>query len=241
MKKLLYLLPTSLLLFFTLMFNFSYGGVDVPNNCIPPQHTGVPSDPAYLGQFHAHYANGAAVYDLTQPQHIEFAACDPPPATNGSSTTHSMSSRIKAILTPQGGAAINIDAPAQMTVQVTKNNGADPQTGSYQTEMLQLNIQGGNLPPGVMIRESPTLQSTGQTTIAHNGTGYHIDSFFDIFTELSVDGGQTWSPSTTGPGHVVLTSPTAGGIPTLNQWGIIIFTILILGTAVVFIRRRQMV
>jgi hypothetical protein len=24
---------------------------------------------------------------------------------------------------------------------------------------------------------------------------FHIDSFFDVFTELSVDGGQTWMPS----------------------------------------------
>jgi hypothetical protein len=48
-----------------------------------------------------------------------------------------------------------------------------------------------------MIRESPTLASTGQTSIADLGGGlYRIDSFFDIFTELSVDGGSTWMPAT---------------------------------------------
>ena len=47
-----------------------------------------------------------------------------------------------------------------------------------------------------MILESPTLWSFGQTTITDIGGGqYHIDSFFDIFTELSLDGGSTWLPS----------------------------------------------
>ena len=47
-----------------------------------------------------------------------------------------------------------------------------------------------------MIRESPTVPSIGQTTIQDLGGGnYHIDSFFDIFTELSLDGGQTWIPA----------------------------------------------
>lgn len=229
------------MLLLTLSFNASFGGVDSQTNCVPPGGSaGIPGGPEYLGQFHATYPNGANVYDLTQPQHSMFANCDPPPPTNGSSTTHSMGSQIKGKLSVNGGPQMDIQAPAQMTVRVTKQSGADPQTGQYNTEMLQLDIQGGNLPAGVMIRESPTLQSTGQTTIAHNGTGYHIDSFFDIFTELSVDGGQTWNPSSSGPGHVVLTSSATGGIPTLNQWGMIIFTIMILGTAVVFIRRRRM-
>ena len=31
-----------------------------------------------------------------------------------------------------------------------------------------------------------------------------VSSFFDIFTEISVDGGATWSPATTGPAEVSL-------------------------------------
>jgi hypothetical protein len=53
-----------------------------------------------------------------------------------------------------------------------------------------------------MIRESPTLPSKGKTSITDIGApgpgpgdnGYHIDSFFDVFTELSLDGGMTWIP-----------------------------------------------
>jgi hypothetical protein len=48
----------------------------------------------------------------------------------------------------------------------------------------------------MMLRESPTLPSLGTTTVASQPGGvFHIDSFFDIFTELSLDGGQTWIPA----------------------------------------------
>lgn len=84
-------------------------------------------------------------------------------------------------------------------------------TGTFQTEMLTLNLTGG----GVIIRESPTLASTGQTTIANIGGGqFQIDSFFDIFTELSLDNGQTWIPSE-GSTRVNLTAipePGAGSL-----------------------------
>ena len=64
-----------------------------------------------------------------------------------------------------------------------------------------------------MIRESPTRQSTGNTSITDIGpaAGCHIDSFFDVFTELSLDGGQTWIPKqelTAGSTRVNL-----GGVP----------------------------
>lgn len=83
----------------------------------------------------------------------------------------------------------------------------DPLARLYDTEMLALDIEGGELPPGVMIRESPTMLSHGWTDIfaldgGGGGGGYQIDSFFDVFTELSFDGGQTWAPSQT-PLHLI--------------------------------------
>lgn len=80
--------------------------------------------------------------------------------------------------------------------------------GTFSTEMTQLDLQGG----GIMIRESPTLTSTGATQITDNGNGtFHINSFFDIFTELSLDGGATWTPST-GSTHVDLVVPEPGSL-----------------------------
>lgn len=57
---------------------------------------------------------------------------------------------------------------------------------------------------GFRFRESPTLISPGQTVLIDQGDGtFHSDSFFDIFTELSIDAGATWTPSD-GPIHMSL-------------------------------------
>jgi hypothetical protein len=34
---------------------------------------------------------------------------------------------------------------------------------------------------------------------------FRIDSFFDVFTDLSLDGGQTWTPSSGPGGSTVMT------------------------------------
>jgi hypothetical protein len=78
-------------------------------------------------------------------------------------------------------------------------------TGTFNTEMLSMNLS-GNTPFGpLMIRESPTLPSLGVTTITGLGGGlFQISSFFDVFTELSLDGGQTWIPDSGGPERMTL-------------------------------------
>ena len=78
-------------------------------------------------------------------------------------------------------------------------------TQFFDTEMLALSISGGGLPGGMMIRESPTKASLGRTTIRPDpGGGYRIGSFFDIFTEMSTDGGQTWLAVQSGPATLQL-------------------------------------
>ncbi len=51
--------------------------------------------------------------------------------------------------------------------------------------------------PLMRLRESPTLTSTGTMTLVSDGSGNGgtLNSFFDIFTELSMDEGQTWVPA----------------------------------------------
>src|SRR2546422_272018 len=80
-------------------------------------------------------------------------------------------------------------------------NSQSGSTRYYNTEMLQLDITGGGLGT-IMIRESPTLASTGGTNITDLGGGmFQINSFFDIFTEISVDGGNTWTQDSNEPMH----------------------------------------
>ena len=63
-------------------------------------------------------------------------------------------------------------------------------TGSWDTEILSMDLSGdvGGIP--IEIRESPSLPSPGETRVEDIGGGeFRIDSFFDVFTELSIDGG----------------------------------------------------
>lgn len=66
----------------------------------------------------------------------------------------------------------------------------------FPTEILQMQLQGGSLPPTTIVRESnlPPDSSTGLLTFREVPGGYQIASFFDVFTELSVDGGMSWLP-----------------------------------------------
>ncbi|MDD5065048.1 MAG: PEP-CTERM sorting domain-containing protein [Phycisphaerae bacterium] len=80
-----------------------------------------------------------------------------------------------------------------VTAQVySKTSG---QTGTFQTEIISMTMSGNVGGVNVMVRESPTLSSSGQTSIEMSSSGWYIGSFFDVYTELSIDGGQTWVPS----------------------------------------------
>jgi hypothetical protein len=75
-----------------------------------------------------------------------------------------------------------------------------PHPQVFDTELLSLNLFGLSPIPEVMFRESPTLRSTGVTiredpcpVCAAPFTHWIISSYFDIFTEMSFDGGVSWS------------------------------------------------
>jgi hypothetical protein len=71
-----------------------------------------------------------------------------------------------------------------------------------------LDLSGPSMPAGIRLRESPTLASTGQTTIRSNATGgFYVSSFFDVFTEISLDGGSTWHPASGGSQLVLNAEP----------------------------------
>ncbi len=69
-------------------------------------------------------------------------------------------------------------------------------TGTFDTEIISMSLSGDVDGMPIILRESPTQASLGQTSITDLGGGlYQIESFFDVFTELSVDGGETWYPA----------------------------------------------
>ena len=101
-----------------------------------------------------------------------------------------------------------ITAPVQITVA---NASSSTDNSLYDTEMTSMSA---TLPSGAMIRTSPTEPSRGVTEIDAQSDGtFRISSFFDIFTELSLDGGNTWSADTNGPVRMQLTQQ-APEVPT---------------------------
>ena len=94
----------------------------------------------------------------------------------------------------------------------------------YELELTQLDLFPGATDDSVvpvMLRESPTRASTGQITLLDTCplcvppfTTYQVTSFFDVFAEVSIDGGQTWVPSN-GPFRIVQ------GVPEPSAWWLI--------------------
>jgi len=175
-------------------------GIDTSSPVLPP--AGVYLTPA---QVHAEYMGPGLDIILSEVQHKPFANGDPAagipapthtPINGGMDDLEQFSSQISGLVSVNGGPAQPITGSGPVSVIVS--NYAPGDLGTFNTQMTQLDLTFPAL-PGAEIRVSPTIPTTGQTTISANGDGtFHINSFFDVFTELSLDNGQTWMPSTGG-------------------------------------------
>jgi hypothetical protein len=160
-----------------------------------------PTDGQYVSpaQWHAAYANG--IY-ITNVVHRRFTTGYPPPPT-GTTTNHTFDSVVDMSLSLDNGQTFQrVSANALCTISITALGGSGSDQ-VFQTEMMQLDLSGGTMPVSLRLRESPTLQSTGETRITPSSGGFMVSSFFDVFTEVSMDGGQTWSASSS-PGTMDL-------------------------------------
>jgi len=113
-------------------------------------------------------------------------------------------------------------AQAETQVRISVDTGEvhpEPkfQVRFFNTELLSMNVAGGTLAPGVMIRESPSKASLGKHVIRTIDGGFMVSSFFDVFLEVSIDGGQTWSPALA-PAHVDYSSPAPETLYTTDDF-----------------------
>ncbi len=85
------------------------------------------------------------------------------------------------------GQTFNVDSFFDITYKVSPGSGC---VGCWQTEMVSLDLS-GQAPggPPIIVRLAPGQPSLGeiQATDLPDGT-FRIDSFFDVFTEISIDG-----------------------------------------------------
>jgi hypothetical protein len=191
---------------------FAVGGVNTPNPGLPPT---AGSYMASLAVFHSIY--GPAI--VQQAAHKGFTNIMISTTPSGDEIEN-FDSMLDAMVSV--GAAPPVPVLMTGPVSTLVLGKAGHVTGTFDTEMLSMSLTGMTPLGPIMIRESPTLPSLGKTSISDIGGGlYHIDSFFDVFTELSIDGGQQWIPSE-GPTHVRLCpEPTSIALVSLALVGLV--------------------
>lgn len=142
-----------------------------------------------------------------------FSSSTPLPSDAGGAVIQSFTSQVSLELSTDGGATWQsvTAAPSGMARAALETNNDGIRT--FDTEMLQLDFSASGLPDGLRIRESPTLPSRGRISATETGERYQIDSFFDIFLEVSTDGGQNWQPGSTAAELDLSSPPTV----TLNR------------------------
>ncbi len=173
-------------------------GIETDDPTFPPME-GVLS---HAGETYGAYRGAAATYNLTGIR--QRILSDPLIETVNDDELATFESGMSGTLVPLDGDLAGQKLPMQLTgpVQTLARLKALSATGTFDTEIVSMSLSGSASLPGgeslpLALREAPSLASSGQTTISDLGGGlYHIDSFFDVFTELSVDGGNSWMPIT---------------------------------------------
>jgi len=189
-----------------------------PEPKLPPIHPNPVI--SYYGQdVHAMYSQGVILRD---PRHWGFANVRRDEV--GPDEVETFDSILSGIVDVPGmgisGLKVTLTGP--VTTRVFDKVGQD--TGTFDTEIVSMSLTGGIGGMQVEIRENPNQQSYGRTTIADLGGGeWQIDSFFDVYTELSVTGG-LFFPDNNAPGRmelcpepVTLTLLAMGGLALLRR------------------------
>ena len=133
---------------------------------------------------------------------------------------------------PGGESTVTVPVLARARLDIDGNGRSDTMTdgimvirhvstvfnNSWDMEIQLMNLSGGGggggISPAIMLREYQLFSSISNVLKTDLPGGlFQIDSFFDIFMELSVDGGQTWIPASNGPVHMnLIPSPGAAAI-----------------------------
>ena len=155
-------------------------GVDTPSPELPPP--GVYISPL---EYHEYSAMGIVLDDPAHYPHTQGVLRE----RVGDDELETFDSEFTAVEIGQGFGPMSLTGP----VVVRTFDRALSTAGTFDTEIVSMSLSGSSPLGPIMIRQDPSRASLGVTDIFDLGGGlYHIDSFFDVFTELSVDGGASW-------------------------------------------------
>ena len=140
---------------------------------------------------HAEFAGPALQLILRDVQHRPLAEPPPQRTNDGTNETEIFQSTLggTALFNGQSTPLI-LTGPVQTIVF---GKGPTDTTGTWDTEMLSMELTGTVITPlgalNIHVREDPERPSQGQTTITDLGSGtFNVDSFFDVFSEVSING-----------------------------------------------------
>lgn len=124
-----------------------------------------------------------------------------------------------------GGTRMSMDSTrAEMSILGDSNNGPSTALRSYDIELISMSLTSIQLPPNWLLRESPTLASTGlySTELPPDRieATFLVDGFFDLFMELSTDGGNTWTPADAAMTMTLV--PTPSSVALLAMGGVLV-------------------
>ena len=168
----------------------------MPNLTLPPWDNGPLGGYLSPAAYHARYDNKLIA---NRAIHWGWLRTFTPPDVLGASTNEVFNSMATftgvQYSTDNGTTWISVgdfSAPALTTILVTNVGPL-----SYDTEMTGLDIDFSTPLGLVKIKEDPARASTGHTTLTWNSVknGYEVDSFFDVYTEISFDNGGSWTQS----------------------------------------------
>ncbi len=196
-------------------FSVAQAGVILSSPYLPPEGG------EYLAEYHAMYPQDVLMKD---PKHSRFFNVDRTDDGNGNEL-ETFDSTLEATASVGGGPDVPVTLTGPVTVRVDAYSSGS--TGTFATEIVSMSLTGSVGTTSVEVRVSPLpgLQSLGSTTIIDLGGGlWEIDSFFDVYTELSVDGG-AFMADITGPAHMVLGDPVVpepGSLTLLGMGGLVL-------------------
>jgi len=155
-----------------------------------PPTTSTTGTPGYVNSLPKEYSGQGYDVVLSNLVHTGFNAISSVPDGNGN-TIENFQSKLYGDASINGGSPESFMLAGPMQIEVFNYAPGDT-GGPFTTQMLSMDLTGNVSGTPVEIKLDPnnaTMGSTTITDISGNGTLFHITSYFDVFTEISINGG----------------------------------------------------